>query len=120
MEPLRYILYLFCFFLIGAIFYVWSVKKTEGQSWDFTRELYKKGAKEIEKALKRKEYMSFQELLPVIRDLSVHPPFSTQKMGITEPERFLKALLSYMQGDRLIEEEQKDQTLYYRLKKGQV
>ena len=116
MSPFKYALYLLSFILIGAALYVWGLWKGENQSWDFTKQIYAKGRRTVSRALKKNGAMNFEQLVVSVKGLSVHPPFSQEKMGITEPERFLRALLSLMESENTIMKEEKNQQILYRLK----
>ena len=115
MNTFQYILSLLLFVAIGIGFYIWVVWKQEKDSWNPTKALYDKGARQVQKALKDSGAMSLDQLSEALSGLSVHSPLSRETFEAPEPERFLKALLSLMQAEGVIIREDRNGEDWYRL-----
>ena len=114
-EVLRYIPDVLLFLAATMLIYGWGLWRTQRQTGDLTRQLYAKARSRVRKAVRKNGRMTRKELIPVVRGLTARQPFSSKQMGVTDPDKFLDALLKYMLLQKDLRQEQQGNKTYYTL-----
>lgn len=114
---LRYVVYLLMFAVLGAVLYVWGLKKAQNQSVELARSLYKKCERLVYKELKKKESLQRKDVEELVANVRVGQFYSKNKMGVTNPREFSKAFLEYMIKNNKLDEQMKNGKKVYSLKK---
>ena len=115
MDLLHYLPYVLLFALATMIVYGWGLVRSQRQQGDLMKMLSAKGASAIRKALK-KGPLTRKELEDVVKNLTAGQPFSRRRMGVTDPAKFLDALLPYMITQRMITQDEEGGKTVYRLR----
>lgn len=113
MNILQYIPYVLLFAVATAILYAWGLWRSQNQSKDLSSMLCAKGVTHIRKQLKKHGPMTCKELEAVIKDLTASQPFSSKRIGVTDPKQFLDSLLPYMCTQKLIEKHTEGNKIVY-------
>ncbi len=113
---LHYIPYVLLFALATAIIYGWGLWRSVRQQQDLSNMLSAKGISKIKKALK-KGPMTRKELEPVVKGLTAGQPFSSEKIAVTEADKFLESVLPYMIRQKIITECTEEGRTVYQLNK---
>lgn len=116
MKLLQYVPYVLLFALATMLVYGWGLRRAQRQERDLMSLLYAKGVSRVKKALRRRGPLTRGELREVVQGLSAAQPFSKERLGVTEPSKFLDALLPYMLEQRLITEQRDGKTVRYALR----
>lgn len=114
---IRYILYVLMFAVMGAIIYIWGLKKAQSQSMELARRLYAKCEKLVCKALKEKEFLQKSEMEKIIANVQVGQFFSKNKLAVTNPKEFINVFLEYVIKKGVLEERMEKGKKVYCLKK---
>lgn len=117
MSILQYIPYVFLFAVATAVIYAWGLWRSQNQSRDLTSMLLAKGVTRVRKQLKQHGSMTRKELETVVKDLSACQPFSSKRIGVTDPKQFLDSLLPYMCTQKLIEKQTEGNKVLYAYRK---
>ena len=113
---LHYIPYVLLFALATALIYGWGMWRSVRQKQDLANMLSAKGISKVRKALK-KGPMSKKDLEPAVSGLTARQPFSSERLGVTEPGEFLDSILPYMIRQKMIREVREGGHTLYELNK---
>lgn len=116
-EYLRYVPYVLLFALATALIYAWGLRRSRNEARDLNSMLTAKGVSLIRKTLKKRGPMTRKELEAVVTGLTAHQPFSRNRVGVTDPKKFLDSLLPYLLKQKLIEEQTQDKKVVYAYRK---
>lgn len=114
---IHYIPYILLFALATMIVYGWGLWRSVRQQQDLSNLLCSKGISKIKKALKKNGSMTFTELESVVKDLTASQPFSRERIGVTDPEKFLDSILPYMIRQKMITCEGSGKKAVYQLRR---
>lgn len=117
MNILQYLPYVFLFAVATAVIYAWGLWRSQNQSRDLSAMLLAKGVTRIRKQLKKRGPMTRKELEVVVKDLTACQPFSSKRIGVTDPKQFLDSLLPYMCTQKLIEKQTEGNKILYAYRK---
>ncbi len=117
MSILQYLPYVLLFALATAVIYGWGLWRTQNQSRDLTSMLLAKGVSRVRKHLRQHGPMTRKELEEVVKGLSASQPFSSKRIGVTDPKQFLDSLLPYMCTQKLLEQRTEGSRIVYAYKK---
>lgn len=112
---LKYLPYVLLFAVATAIIYGWGLWRSMRQGQDLSNMLCSKGISKVRKALKKKGPMTRMELEPIVKDLTAKQPFTTEKMGVTDPKTFLESILPYMMKQKMIQEIKENNKVKYQI-----
>lgn len=116
-EVLRYIPYVLLFMVATMLIYGWGLWRTQRQIGDLTRQLYAKARSRVKRAVRKNGRMTRKDLIPVVQNLTARQPFSSKQLGVTDPDKFLDALLDYMLLQKDLRKEQQGSKTYYVLER---
>ena len=108
---IRYVAYVLMFAVMGAVIYVWGLKK------ELAGRLYAKCEKLVCKKLKEKEFLQKSEIEKVIANVQVGQFFSKNKLAVTNPKQFINVFLEYEIKKDVLEERMEKGKKVYCLKK---
>lgn len=114
---IRYVAYVLMFAVMGAVIYVWGLKKAQNQSVELAGRLYAKCEKLVCKELKEKEFLQKSEIEKVITNVQVGQFFSKNKLAVTNPKQFINVFLEYEIKKDVLEERMEKGKKVYCLKK---
>ncbi len=103
MQPWQIILGIFLFAVVGAVLYVWGLKKSLNQREKLSQILYNKSANKVLSEFKKKESLSNQEIIEIIEGIKASEFYSRQKAVITDAKTYSKQLTEKMTEQNLIE-----------------
>ncbi|MBS5164222.1 MAG: hypothetical protein KHY77_00460 [Butyricicoccus pullicaecorum] len=113
MNIFQYIPYVLLFAVATAMIYAWGLWRSQNQSKDLSAMLCAKGVARIRKQLKKHGPMTRKELESAVKDLTACQPFSSKRIGVTDPKQFLDSLLPYMCTQKLIEKQTQGKQILY-------
>lgn len=114
----RYIIYIFMFAVLGAVLYMWGLKKAQNQSAELARMLYAKCSKIVRKELKKKDYLQKSEIEQLLRGIQVGQFYSKNKIAVTNTKEFIEPFLEYMTKNGILKENMVRGKKVYSLKKS--
>ncbi|HIZ21558.1 MAG TPA: hypothetical protein IAA21_02000 [Candidatus Blautia faecigallinarum] len=113
---LHYLPYVLLFAAATAFLYGWGLWRASRQQQDLANLLASKGVAKVKKTLKKNGPMTSRELEAAVKDLTAKQPFCRERIGVTDPEKFLGSILPYMVKQRMIIEEKKERKIVYRIR----
>lgn len=110
----RYIVYILLFAVLGAVLYIWGLKKSQNQAAELTKMLYGKCEKLVLKELKKKEYLRKNEIEQLVKNVRAGQFYSRNKVAVTNPKEFVNSFLEVMLKKGLLTEGMvKGKKVYY-------
>lgn len=101
------------FALMGAILYVWGLKKSIDQQQDLSHNLLNACGSKVVRYLKKHDTITLKEMADVIADTTAGQFWSRKKLKVQDPRKFAKTVAEYLEDQQYIEPVSKDT---YRLK----
>lgn len=114
---LKYILYILMFAVMGALLYMWGLKRSQNQQMQMIQKLYIKCEKIVRNEFKQKDYLLKKDIEKLIVDVKVGEFYKRNKLGVTQPKEFTNAFVDYMIRKGSLQEETVKGKKMYCLKK---
>lgn len=116
MNFLHYLPYLLAFMAITAALYTWGLYRAQTAARDDAALLKAKGVAQVRRTVKRQGGCTYAQLRESVRNLSAGRPFSQRRIAVTDPDSFLKEVLSYMVDQRILSVKQENGEDVYSLR----
>lgn len=81
---------------VGAILYIWGLKRQMNKSQDLLNLLFSNGISRVNHYLKKNESITKKETEKLVTGMSAKLPFSKDRSVVTDPKDFANKLLEYM------------------------
>lgn len=107
METWQVILWILVFAVLGAILYIWGLRKSMTQQQDLMRILYQRGANKVLKMLKKQPVMTLGEIEHAVKNVTAAEFYSKKRAVVSDSKEFTKALVEQMISMQLLEEQPK-------------
>lgn len=81
---------------VGAILYVWGLKRQMNKTQDLLNLLFSNGMSRVNRYMKKNEFITKKETEDLVTGMTAKLPFSKDKSVVTDPRDFADKLLEYM------------------------
>lgn len=114
---LKYLPAILLFAFATMIIYAWGLLKAQQKPKEMAMLLYAKSERKVKKALRDRGTVSRADVEKIVKNITVGPFYSRQRLGVTDPKAFAKSMLDYMQQQGIVSVTYKDGKNFYRLNK---